>query len=234
MSTKRKAAQLSAQSKKAVRQTKLTQHFGATERCPTCTATFTTVEQLIQHVESAHLSSPCVPNSITLPRSQAESRGAQHDSNTSGSHHSQQQAPKLPGSHTQQQVAWWNQVPEDPVVAHVRFTTANRHTGSQSLQPVRLSALGSIAPVELILQALPSALASTLLTQLLAQSGSWVSGSWWFGGQQQTAPRSSATFTLNTQVRATLAHYSHDVVRDMHECFVPDFTSFFRTSTCIT
>jgi hypothetical protein len=67
------------------------------------------------------------------------------------------------------------------------------------LQPVRLSALNAVVPVELVLHALPAGLANSLLTELLAQSEGWVAGSWWFGGQQQTAPRSSTTYLLKVR-----------------------------------
>lgn len=163
-----------------------------TERCPHCTASFAAgdVGALIAHVESQHLSN----NSLTLPQ------------------------PPLPAAVETEHTSthWWKQVFSglDPVVAHIRFksesaaaagggsgmSSSNSSSSviSQTLQPVRLSALASIAPVELVLNALPATLANTLLTQLLAQSKQhFVAGSWWFGGKQQTAPRASATYILS-------------------------------------
>lgn len=96
----------------------------------------------------------------------------------------QQSAPQEAGTQ------WWKQAPSDPIVAHCRFNDGS------PLQPVRLSALRDVAPVELVLHALPANLARGLLTELLTQSEGWVAGSWWFGGQQQTAPRTSATYSL--------------------------------------
>jgi hypothetical protein len=115
-----------------------------------------------------------------------------------------QQHTKQPPMPPSPQQPWWKQVPTDPVVAHVRFASSATGTSGHepALLPVRLSALSSVAPVELVMQALPPALANSLLAELLGESGAWVAGSWWFGGKQQTAPRFSATYRLAAQVRA--------------------------------
>lgn len=222
---KRKQPQ-SASSRKAPRtgrQSKLTHHsFGFSEQCPHCSQRFSSLQQLIDHVESTHssganCSDPADEGAVTKQEEHwtaallANSPAEQHERHQA----QQQQLPTLqpqqqqpePNQHNQDlqqqhqphQTTWWKQRPADPVVAHIRFTSSA--AGSQALQPVRLSALSSVASVELLLQALPSNLANSLLTELLGQSGAWVAGSWWFGGQQQTAPRSSAHYILQAQVR---------------------------------
>lgn len=203
------------------RQTKLTNHsFGVSEQCPHCSQRFSSLQQLIDHVESAHLSgaiSSTPANELgsfyqeghLTEALEANSTAEQHVLLMHDNHQAQQQQPTLQlqqqlaelGKQQQQRpqhTAWWKQRPVDPVVAHIRYTTSS--AGSQPLQPVRLSALSTVAPVELLLQALPNNLANSLLTELMGQSGAWVAGSWWFGGQQQTAPRSSANYILQAQV----------------------------------
>lgn len=156
----------------AGRQLKLTSLYGfQKERCPHCTAQFDTVQALIEHAEAAHFSGVDDDAAPQQPVNDA----------------APQQQPQQP---------WWKQAPSDPVVATIRYSSTNSSSSSPPPQHVRLSALASIAPMELVLQVLPGAFANSLLTELLAQSGGWVAGSWWFGGQQQTAPRSSATFSL--------------------------------------
>jgi hypothetical protein len=93
-------------------------------------------------------------------------------------HAPQQQQDRGRQEQQSEQTQWWKQPPSDPVVAHCRFSDGS------PLQPVRLSALSDVAPVELVLHALPANLEG------------WVAGSWWFGGQQHTAPRTSATYSL--------------------------------------
>jgi hypothetical protein len=211
MNTKRKAAS----SSRPAKQTKL--FFAAVQRehCPHCQQSFSSIQQLIDHVESIHLADS---EQLTQqhgcpsdPLEQADTQpcAAQGTTATPCQHQKpihqplrQQQEDQLQQQQHQQepmqQAAWWKQAPADPVVAHIRFTRGLGHS-TPPLQPVRLSALGSVAPVELVLHALPAALANSLLTGLLAQSGGWVAGSWWFGGQQQTAPRSSATYSFDPE-----------------------------------
>jgi hypothetical protein len=205
------------------RQTKLTHHsFGASEQCPHCPQRFSSLQQLIDHVESAHLNdaiSSAPDNELCSTHQEAHLTEPLEENITAEQHEKhqaqqqQQQQPTLQlqqhkavseqqqqlPQQQQQQRTWWTQRPADPVVAHIRYTSSS--SGSQPLQPVRLSALSSVAPVELLLQALPPPLANSLLTELLGQSEAWVAGSWWFEGQQQTAPRSSANYILQAQVR---------------------------------
>lgn len=196
MPQKRKAP--SRGSSRPAQQTKLDQHFAvlAREQCPHCPEAFSSVQQLIEHVETAHLADV-----------------GQHSDSGSAPAVTAQTHPQHahPTVAPQAQAAWWQQPPSDPVVAHVRFTRGPG-PNTQPLQPVRLSALSSVAPVELVRNALPAALANSLLAELLAQSKGWVAGSWWFGGQQQTAPRSSATYCLGPQVRGRAWSGWHDMM----------------------
>lgn len=208
-----KKRQASSSSSRPAKQTKLLFAAFQREQCPHCQQSFSSIQQLIDHVDSTHLASTAQQTqqhgcpSTPLEHADTQPSAAGGTTATLCQHQQpihqplQQQEQAQQQQHQQkamQQAAWWKQAPADPVVAHIRFT---RGLGPNTppLQPVRLSTLSSVAPVELVLHALPAALANSLLTGLLAQSGGWVAGSWWFGGQQQTAPRSSATYSLDPE-----------------------------------
>lgn len=221
--TKRKqpAVQTSGKKAQSSRQTKLTQLFAEKEQCPHCSQQFNSIDGLIDHVESAHLitaagngqpaahvhthasngndSSGCIAAATTVP--ELHTLEPAHGAEAAVA------VPPLPAAadsaSQQQHTAWWKQAPTDPIVAHIRYAggSSSGTSSSSHLQPVRLSALSTVAPVQLVLQVLPAGLANSLLTELLRQSGAWVAGSWWFAGQQQTAPRYSATYSLKQQVR---------------------------------
>jgi hypothetical protein len=226
-SSKRKQSSLAQSSKKpnSSLQTRLTQHFHQKEQCPHCQQYFSSLASLIEHVEAAHLSTSAPhavhtadPGSTDNPVDLVESPTQHHDEYDNLTAVAVAPAPPAPVQNNaaddaaadtsqqqaKQQVAWWRQTPTDPVVAHIRFASRSSSSanGSQPLQPVRLSALSAVAPVELVLHALPAGLANSLLTELMAQSEGWVAGSWWFGGQQQTAPRPSTTYWLEVRAGA--------------------------------
>ena len=62
--------------------------------------------------------------------------------------------------------------------------------------------LRSVTPCEVIRDALPKSLANQLLEILLADAAGWTRGSWFLGGKEHFAPRTSAYYALqDRQVR---------------------------------
>lgn len=83
--------------------------------------------------------------------------------------------------------------PNAEVTGSARLKTAA--CGSHHLS-LTLIELEDAAPVSIIENVLPSALASTLLGELNEAGPHWVRGSWYLFGKQHAAPRTSAFFTL--------------------------------------
>ena len=83
------------------------------------------------------------------------------------------------------------------MLASAKFTGRPR----QSL-PLTDEQLRSLAPCEVVRNALPLKLANSLLKVLLADCETWVRGTWFMAGKQHSAPRRSAYYTLgSTQVK---------------------------------
>lgn len=61
-----------------------------------------------------------------------------------------------------------------------------------------------MTPCEVVRNALPLNLANSLLKVLLADSASWVRGTWYIAGKQHSAPRRSAYYTLGSTEVKTL------------------------------
>lgn len=92
---------------------------------------------------------------------------------------------------------WWQQATMPQMLASAKFTGRPR-------QPLPLTdeQLRSLAPCEVVRNALPLKLANSLLKVLLADCETWVRGTWFMAGKQHSAPRRSAYYTLgSTQVK---------------------------------
>ena len=86
--------------------------------------------------------------------------------------------------------------------------------------------LRSLTPCEVVRVALPAALANQLLKILLADSASWTRGTWYMGGKEHLAPRTSAYYSL--QERQVPA-FEHD--NSMSNCVAgPSYHSLSQKS----
>jgi hypothetical protein len=165
----------------------ITDCMGPQERCPLCRQSFSTLLLLIEHVEAAHEQQQEPEGGTPPPQAAAQE--------PEGGTQTQPQAPPPPPQQ-QQPVEWWKQRPADPVVAQIRFAP-NIGSSTPPQQPVRLSALPHIAPVELVCDVFERGFSNNLLAQLLREAEQWVAGSWWFGGLQQAARHTSCVYALD-------------------------------------
>ena len=86
--------------------------------------------------------------------------------------------------------SWWQQAPPK-LLAAAKFTSNLR----QQL-PVTDDQLRSMTPCEVVRNALPAELANTLLRVLLADAANWTRGTWFIGGKEHVAPRTSSYYAL--------------------------------------
>ena len=66
--------------------------------------------------------------------------------------------------------------------------------------------LRCVTPCEVVRGALPAALATQLLKILLADSASWTRGTWYMGGKEHLAPRTSAYYSLQERQVSAVQH----------------------------
>ena len=106
---------------------------------------------------------------------------------------------------------WWQlAAPNKQLLATANFITAPR----QQL-PVTDDELRSLTPCEVVRDALPAKLANSLLRTLLLDAATWTRGTWYMGGKEHVAPRSSAYYTLNdTQVCEHSIHFDKRLLCD--------------------
>ena len=88
---------------------------------------------------------------------------------------------------------WWQPRTLPLKLASARF--ASRH---RQQSPLTDEELRCITPCEVVRNALPLDLANSLLKVLLADSATWVRGTWYIGGKQHSAPRRSAYYQLDS------------------------------------
>ena len=114
---------------------------------------------------------------------------------TASSSHTLETNPAAVGSSAPQ--AWWQQPALPQTLASVKFAGNPRQHS-----PLTDEQLRSLAPCEVVRNALPLKLANSLLKVLLADCATWVRGTWFMAGKQHSAPRRSAYYTLaSTQVQ---------------------------------
>ena len=93
--------------------------------------------------------------------------------------------------------AWWQQPTIPQTLASAKVAGIPRQDSSLTDEQLR-----SLAPCEVVRNALPVKLANSLLKVLLADCATWVRGTWFMAGKQHSAPRRSAYYTLaSTQVK---------------------------------
>lgn len=75
-----------------------------------------------------------------------------------------------------------------------------RKAGSTQTTPINPVQMERQIPVTVVGQALPGDCALALLGCMLKDSAHWQRGSWWFGGLEQKAPRTSCLFDFEDKV----------------------------------
>ena len=125
---------------------------------------------------------------LVLVRGHMQSRPPQQDHTTTDS---ESQANR------KQQQPWWQAGgPSNHSLASAKLTTNTRQA-----TPLMDDELRSLTPCEVVRDALPAKLANTLLKSLMSDAATWNRGTWYMGGKEHTAPRTSSYYTLHdTQV----------------------------------
>ncbi|DBB16361.1 TPA: hypothetical protein ACH3X3_014656 [Trebouxia sp. C0006] len=111
-------------------------------------------------------------------------RGAQQEHTTTDS----ESQPK----HKHQQPWWQTGGPSNQSLASAKLITNTRQA-----TPLKDDELRSLTPCEVVRDALPAKLADTLLKGLMSDAATWNRGTWYMGGKEHTAPRTSAYYTLH-------------------------------------
>lgn len=124
-------------------------------------------------------------------------RKAEHDTRVNASGASAQDTGVLPpAQHRNSSTAtltWWQQSSSPPcTLASAKFASSRQAT------PLADDELRSFTPCEVVRDALPLPLANRLLKLLLADCATWTRGSWYMGGKEHAAPRTSAYYTLDS------------------------------------
>ena len=125
---------------------------------------------------------------LLLLRGNMQPRGPQQDNTTTDS--------ESQPNHRHPQPWWQTGEPSNQSLASARLTTNTRQA-----TPLMNDELRSLTPCEVVRDALPAKLANTLLKGLMSDAATWTRGTWYMGGKEHTAPRTSAYYTLHdTQV----------------------------------
>ena len=150
--------------------------------------------------ENIHLSSNPSdhPIIVCMACRDTESDVHVHMSTAAGTACSSQQLETKPGAvGSSAPQAWWQQPAMPQMLASAKFASNPRQHS-----PLTDEQLRSLAPCEVVRNALPLKLANSLLKVLLADCATWVRGTWYMAGKQHSAPRRSAYYTLaSTQVK---------------------------------
>ena len=120
----------------------------------------------------------------------AESEASSHTSGTSAQHTAVLPATNH-GNTSSPTLAWW-QRPPPHTLASAKLASSRQAT------PVTDDELRSLTPCEVVRDALPVPLANRLLKLLLADCATWTRGTWYMGGKEHAAPRTSAYYTLDS------------------------------------
>ncbi len=131
---------------------------------------------------------------LLLVRGNIQPRRPQQDNTTTDS--------ESQPNHKHQQPWWQAGGPSNQSLASAKLTTNTRQA-----TPLMDDELRSLTPCEVVRDALPAKLANTLLKGLLSDAATWNRGSWYMGGKEHTAPRTSAYYTLHdTEVCSQASH----------------------------
>ena len=105
-------------------------------------------------------------------------------------------------NHRHEQPWWQKGGPSNQSLASAKLTTSTRQA-----TPLMDDELRLLTPCEVVRDALPAKLANTLLKGLVSEAVTWNRGTWYMGGKEHTAPRTSAYYTLHdTKVRSQASH----------------------------
>ena len=121
---------------------------------------------------------------LLLVRGNIHPRGPQQDNITA-------ESDSLP-NHKHQQPWWQTGGPSNPSLASAKLTTNTRQATLLMDDELRL-----LTPCEVVRDALPAKLANTLLKGLVSDAATWTRGTWYMGGKEYTAPRTSSYYTLH-------------------------------------
>ena len=94
-------------------------------------------------------------------------------------------------NHKHQQLWWQTNGPSNHSLAAAKLTTSTRQA-----TPLMDDELCLLTPCEVVRDALPAKLANTLLKDLMSDAATWTRGTWYMGGKEHTAPRTSSYYTL--------------------------------------
>ncbi|KAL0051129.1 hypothetical protein WJX82_002462 [Trebouxia sp. C0006] len=187
-------------------------------QCPLCGANLAW-HTINTHLDTAHASvndstcgrpasgasdgSNCTQTSGSDPvRGNMQPRGAQQEHTTTDS----ESQPK----HKHQQPWWQTGGPSNQSLASAKLITNTRQA-----TPLKDDELRSLTPCEVVRDALPAKLADTLLKGLMSDAATWNRGTWYMGGKEHTAPRTSAYYTLHDTEEAKSVHAHDDNAKDV-------------------
>lgn len=187
-------------------------------KCPLCRA------NLAWHTINAHLDTAhAFANDSTCSRPASGASGGSECTKTSSSDpvrgHFRPRRPqqdnittdsKSQPNHKHQQPWWQTDGPSNHSLAAAKLTTSTRQA-----TPLMDDELCSLTPCEVVRDALPAKLANTLLKDLMSDAATWTRGTWYMGGKEHTAPRTSSYYTLRDIEEATSVRAFDDIAKDV-------------------
>lgn len=121
---------------------------------------------------------------LLLFRVNIQSRPPQQDDTTTDS--------ESQANHKHQQPWWQAGGPSNQSLASAKLTTNTRQA-----TPLMNDELRSLTPCEVVRDALPAKLANSLLKGLMSDAATWTRGTWYMGGKEHIAPRTSSYYTFH-------------------------------------
>ncbi|KAL3152126.1 hypothetical protein ABBQ32_001224 [Trebouxia sp. C0010 RCD-2024] len=192
--------------------------------CPICGATVAWYN-VNGHLDSAHAAIPSssdprdaprpsqqptvVPQSQLDPSRDIE-QNVQHIESTAAASSPQTLPQAKPGADSAFPQPWWQPRTLPLTLASARFASRSR----QQL-PLTDEELRCVTPCEVVRNALPLNLANSLLKVLLADSATWVRGTWYIGGKKHSAPRRSAYYRLSSTQEIVSANGASEEALDV-------------------
>ncbi len=148
----------------------------------------------LYHIPNSRICHEVIILLLLLLRGNMQPRGPQQDNTTTDS--------ESQPIHKHQQLWWQTDGPSNQSLASAKLTTNSRQA-----TPLMDDELRSLTPCEVVRDALPAKLANTLLKGLMSDAATWSRGTWYMGGKEHTAPRTSAYYTLHdTEVCSQASH----------------------------
>ncbi|KAL0026669.1 hypothetical protein WJX79_002911 [Trebouxia sp. C0005] len=158
---------------------------------------------LITHSTGGSGGSDCTQTSGSDPvRGNSQPRRPQQD-NTTTDFESQP-------NHRHEQPWWQKGGPSNQSLASAKLTTSTRQA-----TPLMDDELRLLTPCEVVRDALPAKLANTLLKGLVSEAVTWSRGTWYMGGKEHTAPRTSAYYTLHDTKETASVQAFDDNAKDV-------------------